>query len=133
MDKFCVILVVLAFGFVWGMKETGPVDKNINFLQLHRDNHDMVAKRKDKHVVILYHSTESWCSKFFKNESTLVTQRSVSLNSDYFGPILDYIQQTIGPILVNFVPTLEPIFHLGIFFRQNSKFQVKYFLTCSAM
>ena len=45
------------------LKETGPVDKNINFLQLHRDNHEMVVKRKDKHVVMLYHTTESWCSK----------------------------------------------------------------------
>ena len=48
---------------IQGLKETGPVDKNINFLQLHRDNHEMVVKRKDKHVVMLYHTTESWCSK----------------------------------------------------------------------
>lgn len=86
MDKFCVILVVWAFGFVWGMKETGPVDKNINFLQLHRDNHDMVAKRKDKHVVILYHSTESWCSKFFKNKSTLVHSVRSPLIQIILGP-----------------------------------------------
>ena len=63
--------------------------------------------------------------------ATLLAKKSRECN-DLFG-ILDHFHQSIGPILVNFVPTLEPIFHLGIFFCQNSKFKVKYFLTCSAM
>ena len=61
MWKFLVLFLFVTT--LSALKETGPVDKNINFLQLHRDNHEMVVKRKDKHVVMLYHTTESWCSK----------------------------------------------------------------------
>ena len=61
MWKFLVLFLFVTT--LSALKEMGPVDKNINFLQLHRDNHEMVVKRKDKHVVMLYHTTESWCSK----------------------------------------------------------------------
>ena len=61
MLKFVVILVMVYE--IYCKKETGPVDKDANFLQLHRDNYEMVVKRKDKHEIMLYHSTESWCGK----------------------------------------------------------------------
>ena len=50
-----VLVLFLVFHEIHGKLKTEPIDKDYNFLQLHRDNFENVVKRTDKHVIILFH------------------------------------------------------------------------------